>query len=1046
MSLLCPQYLTSNEHIAFPFKEDAKGLADAPWEESPVKAFPTGFFVDAVVTSPTALSLRMTRIYKVLRFPPEPSEVRLGLEFRDENNNPYAIDITKSQCISSAYRQWITGYSNGVLFQFLVGSSAATFADYVTFVGLDTYLPLETSVVEAWLPRVTSITVKDGQYAPNYPVLSGSDGKPILFKEGYNVSIEPALLDVDEVPNGIPTLTEHESDMDTISISAVPGAGIGQVPCSEQPIDDGLLRSVSGAGGDEKGNLRIKTDGCYRIDPIASSPHTLYLYGDCAACCECDDYYAMLWRIRRLINNNADLVASGFDSELLVGLDGRYTAVSLDPDGCPVYQHVESPGIRLARNTLAQCPLDTPATYVRWEIQLDGSVVACSTATTSKVPIGEMWYMGEDADTYKYIDEAKSVHIGKYPHLGFPLSDEDYSIYPKTEDGTRTGALAGFVPYSSSVPPQGLVAIQELIAGLFDRNSESYNKAVDLWNSSDAAVAHESLVAWLSVGSATEDRAGSDRGVLNIRYSPATIQKLVMFYVDNRLYEDTGTDLVPYSPPMLFTEIKKDYYLGTISATGGLIAPTDGFPSTKAVQRLSLLKRDRPSVDVPASHYMVDIPEAPYAGQVRLSDESDTVATASELSPSPTGGYVQTISLSTLEIAEGVYAQELKLPMPVLYAGGGQLIVWSPSSTQKLSVGDTVYPYPYADISLSGVCQTIGSPGAPSSYIYDPYRSWVPGELAGRKIVQVRAGAAPTCKVFTITSNTETTIATTATNIDDLWEVDDIYMVAVDGGVAVHALDPSSTAYGWEDSELVGRLVQNLSSGVVTTITSNGPSWFISDAGYIGEYWDHGDTFRVLSTQARTFCSQYAHGYAAGALVGSSIVNNDNTERYLIIGNGLRTIIADIPESDSYWLNGSSATIEAQPFDRATAWRIRFGVCIGAITQQGSVVGTSLLVDGVACPLVSFVMPTESETGVIVYSTGLGTDVYLQHIPGEEPPGYYWSLSIDSGAIRYSGYAGSHFGTCVSLWEALYPSFPGVYDLIDLTEDDTKVVVAEVSV
>lgn len=103
----------------------------------------------------------------------------------------------------------------------------------------------------------------------------------VLFKAGYNADVS------------IP------SDGDSVSFNFGAGQGEGVVPC-----DSGDKVSEAGMPGlavGPDGAVRIETDGCYSVVPVA--PGLLRIVGYCRSCCSCDgDYAPAIKAVETLLN------------------------------------------------------------------------------------------------------------------------------------------------------------------------------------------------------------------------------------------------------------------------------------------------------------------------------------------------------------------------------------------------------------------------------------------------------------------------------------------------------------------------------------------------------------------------------------------------------------------------------------------------------------------------------------------------------------------------------------------------------------------------
>lgn len=92
----------------------------------------------------------------------------------------------------------------------------------------------------------------------------------IKLVAGYNIQ-----LDVDVDANGI-------------RIDAVPGAGLGQLPCASEPVP----LTGSSIPPDTFGNVEIESSECYEVETDREAG-TIRIKHLCDPCCDCEDYIAV---------------------------------------------------------------------------------------------------------------------------------------------------------------------------------------------------------------------------------------------------------------------------------------------------------------------------------------------------------------------------------------------------------------------------------------------------------------------------------------------------------------------------------------------------------------------------------------------------------------------------------------------------------------------------------------------------------------------------------------------------------------------------------
>lgn len=131
----------------------------------------------------------------------------------------------------------------------------------------DRPLRFDASVVDRRAARVDSVSIR----AP-YDTVSRLLGDVALVA-GYNIALRTTA--------------------GGIQIDALPGAGAGKAPCNTAPTPSG------------DHDLQIVGDGCYEIAPKSASQ--LVISGGCDACCDCEDYLAILEAIAALRTENAAL-------------------------------------------------------------------------------------------------------------------------------------------------------------------------------------------------------------------------------------------------------------------------------------------------------------------------------------------------------------------------------------------------------------------------------------------------------------------------------------------------------------------------------------------------------------------------------------------------------------------------------------------------------------------------------------------------------------------------------------------------------------------
>jgi len=270
------EYLTGNDQIAFPFKEDALALAPANTAavHGAIATLPLNFLIDTVFVLPSQF------FYPTLI---ENGELRL-----------YSIEHTGTHyrfTIVSAIRSTIAVFDvptgslpvtyGVVAFQdtvtrltmrLIVGEAFATHLGTMAPLSTDLFddrLPFETAAVEYRPGRVEKIIIEND--IPE-EVTGG-----VSLIAGYNIqfTVDPADI----------TPVEGTTD---IRISARAGAGFGKRPCEPpDPID--YIATINGIGPDEDGNLTIDPTLCHRLGLLPAA-NKITIINDCAPCCSCQDY------------------------------------------------------------------------------------------------------------------------------------------------------------------------------------------------------------------------------------------------------------------------------------------------------------------------------------------------------------------------------------------------------------------------------------------------------------------------------------------------------------------------------------------------------------------------------------------------------------------------------------------------------------------------------------------------------------------------------------------------------------------------------------
>lgn len=128
-----------------------------------------------------------------------------------------------------------------------------------------------------------------------------------------------------------------------LEVDVVPGAGGGLVPCWYSVGE--VIRTINRVPPDGHGNLRLTSDGCFRIsrtnDEIGGVPvlNALWFFNDCPPCCECFDYTKASRAVSRMsakfkdlnnaLNNVIDDVQATYDEAIALINQNAPTMVAI---------------------------------------------------------------------------------------------------------------------------------------------------------------------------------------------------------------------------------------------------------------------------------------------------------------------------------------------------------------------------------------------------------------------------------------------------------------------------------------------------------------------------------------------------------------------------------------------------------------------------------------------------------------------------------------------------------------------------------------------
>ena len=276
------EFLTSNLQIAYPFRENASGLARTVLPVHGSSAtLPLEFLADAYFSIQANAGLLYLKSITAI------GGTQYTFLFVNIGGVPQAsvtVDTVAWSPAISYERIHVEDVPNGVYGKLVVYIPAAL--TYLAgTVGIDDFgisLPLEDSVV---VPRNASVDTFE-LYTALPPVPAPTTPGPISgnvqLTGGYNVAMEFESV--------------ADADLTNVTLSATPQ---NQAPCTheESTYVKGLMQLLP----DENGNVQITSgeDGCYSI--ILVSATVMQIQGTCTACCTCDDYQNVAIALERMM-------------------------------------------------------------------------------------------------------------------------------------------------------------------------------------------------------------------------------------------------------------------------------------------------------------------------------------------------------------------------------------------------------------------------------------------------------------------------------------------------------------------------------------------------------------------------------------------------------------------------------------------------------------------------------------------------------------------------------------------------------------------------
>ena len=269
------EYLSSNAYIAYPFVDNAAGILSG--------AFPSDAILDASFAVGGGVALYLKGIVATGAGTTHPWALVLADATGVEVMRFDLVNFTNDMVDQSGMRvipQQVT-LGNGLASQasgvLLATSKLYDFVDSLSG-GADfgTSLPFAARTIMPVSPHVLSLGYFNVKPTPD---ISAGLVDDVKISAGHNIA-----LDVEPYSeNG-----ELAPDTATITISAIPGAGSGKIPCDE------TSEKMSNRYG-WSGDVNIETDGCYSVTPVISENSASFiLSGRCVPCCTCDDFVAVL--------------------------------------------------------------------------------------------------------------------------------------------------------------------------------------------------------------------------------------------------------------------------------------------------------------------------------------------------------------------------------------------------------------------------------------------------------------------------------------------------------------------------------------------------------------------------------------------------------------------------------------------------------------------------------------------------------------------------------------------------------------------------------
>lgn len=270
------EHLTANLYVAYPFKENAPGLAYAGGYEHGLNAtVPLDFLVDAAITVPQGHDALY--LYSISKMENGQSRFRFS---NQAGTVVFLYDLSVPAFTSMYQVIDMVSVVSRIHVRLLVSATFVQYLSEIPIGSIDTFnarLPFDPYVLTYVSNRVQQFEL--GIHTPT--------GK-VKFQNGYNTKITRLDPDTDGV--------------NVIQIDVAQGLGKGLYPC----VDTGRTNPAMGLIPSTNGNVTIAGDPCTGIVPHKSTGQ-IEIQSDCTQCCTCSDYVNAGLVVKNLVDR-ADMV------------------------------------------------------------------------------------------------------------------------------------------------------------------------------------------------------------------------------------------------------------------------------------------------------------------------------------------------------------------------------------------------------------------------------------------------------------------------------------------------------------------------------------------------------------------------------------------------------------------------------------------------------------------------------------------------------------------------------------------------------------------